>query len=231
MMSRKRLALPMEMKYFDTVQEQVVASAADWTGTEVPCISYLQSDGSTLGAYTDSALVPSASGSGYGQIQGTKYSIYGIRVSGEIIPTLVSDSADVQAGTSVRIVLVLDTQPNGAQAQGEEVFTDTGSAPHCNHAFLAMAAGSGDRFHVLRERLMMLQPGDSSSDGINTSSVVRTSGLFHFAYFFDTPLEVYIRSNSATPSVAQLSNANIFLLAHSGSGTQQIVSCTRVFYC
>jgi len=54
--------IPPETKYFDTVFSQTVASAQDWTGTEVPCVNYIQSDGTTVGAYTDSALIPSAIG-------------------------------------------------------------------------------------------------------------------------------------------------------------------------
>jgi len=226
---RSRIMAP-ETKYFDTVQSQTVASGADWTGTEVPSTSYIQSDGTTVGAYTDSALIPSAIGAGYGQVNGNKYYVKSIRTRGEIIPSLASDSADVQVGASVRVVLVHDTQPNGAQAQGEEVFTDTGSAQQCNYSFLAMGAGGGGRFRILKDKVFLLQPASTGTDGANTNSTVRSSAKFKMSYKPKKPIQVILKASSATPTVASLSNQNFFLLAHSSLATQTIVACTRVYY-
>lgn len=222
--------LPPETKYFDTVQNQTVASAADWTGTEVTCQTYIQSDGTTVGAYTDAALLPTAIGAGYGQVNGNKYFVKHMRVRGELVPSVGSDAADVQGPATVRIVLVHDTQPNGAQAQGEEVFTDTGSAGQCNYSFQAMGAGSGGRFRILKDKTFMLQPGMAGTDGTNTNSVVRNGAKFNFAYRPKKPIQVILKANSSTPTVASLSNNNIFLLAHSGGATQTIISCCRVYY-
>jgi len=118
-----------ETKYFDTSQGSAgIANAADWTGSELPSTNYIQSDGTTLGAYTDSALIPSAVGAGYGQVVGSKYHLKKIRTRGQIWSIVQSDQADVPLPSTVRMLLVMDTRPNGAQGQGEEVLADMGTA-------------------------------------------------------------------------------------------------------
>jgi len=224
--------MPTETKYFDTSFSQTVASAADWTGTEVPCTNYIQSDGTTVGSYTDSALIPSAIGAGYGQIDGSKYYLKKLRVKGMLLGSSAADQPDVLTATSVRVTLVQDTQPQGAQAQGESIFTDMGNAFQAQYSFLAMAAGSGGRFRILKDKLYMLQPGQTGTDGASTLSTVRQSLNFKFDVSFKKPLQVQLKANSAVPTVASLSNHNFFLLAHTttGTGGTTIVGCARAYY-
>lgn len=223
-----------ETKYFDTSQSMSLSTAADWTGSEVPCTNYIQSDGTTVGAYTDAALIPSAIGAGYGQVVGSKYKIKKIRVRGELQSQIAVDQADVPVPASVRLVLVHDTRPNGAQAQGEEVFTDMGSASQVNYSFLAMGAGQAGRFRILKDEFVMLQPAVAGADSlaVATNSIVRTGHLFSFTWKPKVPYEVLLKANSNTPTVASLSNCNIFLLAHSsnGNGATTLNSCARVYY-
>lgn len=226
------MALPFdaETKYFDTSQTQIVASAGDWTGSEVPSTNYVQSDGTTVGAYTDSALIPSAIGAGYGQVVGSKYRIKKVRVRGEVTSSAAQDQADVLGPCSVRVVLVMDTRPNGSQAQGEEVFSDMGTAAQCNYSFLAMGAGQAGRFRILADKVLQLQPGSAGTDGTNTNSTVRQGRLFKFSWKPRVPYEVMLKANSSTPAVASLSSCNIFLLAHSSATNPTINSCCRTYY-
>lgn len=219
-----------ETKYFDTSFSQTVAVAADWTGTEVPCTNYIQSDGTTLGAYTDSALIPSAIGAGFGQANGSKYVIKKVRVRGEVVGTVASDQADVPIPNTVRICLIQDTRPNGSQAQGEDVFADMGSAGQNNFNFLAMGAGNGSRFRILADEWVTLQPAVAGTDGANTNSTVRTGALFSFMWKPKKPVEVFLKANSSTPTVASLSSCNVFLLAHAASSTVALNGCARCYY-
>lgn len=219
-----------ETKYFDVCFTQTVASAADWTGTEVPCVNYMTSDGATDGAYTDSALIPSAIGAGYGQVVGSKYHLKKLRVRGEVSGVLQSDQADVPVSANVRLILVHDTSPNGAQAQGEVIINDLGDAFHVNYGFLAMAAGTGGRFRILADEVITLDPAVAGTDGASTNSVSRGSKTFSFMYKPKKPLQVCLKANSSTPTVASLSNHNIFLLAHSTKGSVQINGCARAYY-
>jgi len=228
----RAMPMPTETKYFDTAFQQTVASAADWTGTEVPCTAYIQSDGTTVGAYTDAALVPSAIGAGYGQVGGNKYYLQRMRVRGQLAPATISDQADVQVATTTRVLLICDTQPNGAQAQGEEVFTDMGSAAHNNFSFLAMAGGAGGRFQVLKDKVFIQQPAVVQTDGASTGSFVRTGNTFKFNVSFKKRRQLVLKANSAVPTVASLSNMNFFLLAHCSatSGAPVISGCARAYY-
>jgi len=221
-----------ETKYFDVSLLQTVASAADWTGTEVPCTNYIQSDGTTLGAYTDAALLPSAVGAGYGQVVGSKYHIKKIRIRGEVKSAIAVDQADVSVATTVRIVLVEDTRPNGAQGQGEEVFADMGTAAQNNFNFLAMGAGQGGRFRILKDEIVVLQPSVAGTDGANTNSVVNGAATFSFTYKPSGVKEVMLKANSATPTVASLSSCNYFLLCHSSATTigTVISAVSRCYY-
>lgn len=221
-----------ETKYFDTSFSQNIASAADWTGTEVPCTNYIQSDGTTVGAYTDSALIPSAIGAGYGQINGNKYYLKKLRIKGQVRPAVASDQADVPSAITCRIALVMDLQPQGAQAQGENVFTDMGTAAQAQYSFLAMAAGSGGRFRVLKDKVYVLNPAVAGTDGANTNSVTANAITFKFNMNFRKAIAVQLKANSATPTVASLSNTNIFLLAHvsGATPTSTIDGCARAYF-
>jgi len=224
---------PTETKYFDTSFSANVGVANDWTGTEVPMTNYIQSDGTTVGAYTDCALIPTAIGAGYGNINGNQYYLKKLRVKGRLIPSVVADSADVLAAYTTRLCLVLDLQPQGAQAQGESVFSDMGGANQCDFSFLAMGAGSGGRFRILKDKLILHQPGVAGTDGASTNSVANMGALFNFSVNWRKALRVILKANSATPTVASLANCNIFLLAHSSgpqAGQPVIVGCSRAYY-
>lgn len=225
-----RAVMPTETKYFDTSFGQSISTAADWTGSEVPCVNYIQSDGTTVGVYTDSALIPSAIGAGYGQVNGNKYYLKRLRLKGTVIPAVGSDQADVPAAASVRILLVQDLQPQGAQAQGESILTDMGSATQAHFSFMAMAAGSGGRFRILKDKVFMCQPGPAGTDGASTVSTVRQGFNFKMQANFAKPIQVQLKANSATPTVASLSNCNFFLLAHCTLGTATLSGCARAYF-
>ncbi|ANN22661.1 capsid protein [Circular ssDNA virus sp.] len=196
---------PGETKYFDTSFSQTISAAADWSGSEVPCTNYIQSDGTTVGAYTDSALIPSSVGAGYGQVVGSKFFLKKLRVRGNVASAVGSDQADVPLPQSCRLTLVQDTRPNGAQAQGEEVFTDMGAISQVHHSFLAMGAGQGSRFRILSDEFVDLQPAVAGTDGTNTNSVSRTGYTFSMVYKPKKPIQVFLKANSSTPTIASLS--------------------------
>jgi len=230
---KRASAFAPETKYFDTSFNSNVAIAADWTGSEVPCTNYIQSDGTTVGSYTDSALVPSAVGAGYGQVVGSKYLLKALRVRGVIGNQVAPDQADMPAAPVVTVCLVQDTQPNGAQAQGEEVFTDMGTALQCAFSYQAMGAGAGGRFKILKRKTYILAATVAGTDGANTNSIAIGTRPFEFTWQPKRPVTCCIKSSSATPTVATLSDNNFFLLAH-GSGVASypptIVGCARAYY-
>ncbi len=231
--SRANLMMP-ETKYFDCGINAVVTTAGStWADTEVPCDNYVNSSG-VAAAYTDSALIPSAGGSAYGQVVGNRYKLKKFRCRGDLKIATAADQADVGAAVQVRLMLVMDTQPNGAQAQGEDIMQDMGAAAENIYSYKRVADNSG-RFRILKDSFETLQPAVSGTDGTNTNSNSWEGKQFTFQYTPRTPIQVNIKSGNATPTVAGLTSCNIFLLCFGiTAGAAQavnIAAVSRAYYC
>jgi len=217
-----------ETKYFDTsFNAPLVGASGNWTSTEVPCDAYVDADGSTA-AYTASALIPSAIGSGYGQVDGNRYKLKKIRVRGQITRAPASDQADMNVGTPVRLMLIHDTQPNGAQAQGEDIMQAIGAEEDL-YSFKRVS-NAGGRFRILKDEFFFLENIVAGTDAANTNSLGFSSALFSFQYVPKTPITVNVKSGSATPAVSQLVTDNIFLLCQPAGTTVVIKGCARAYY-
>jgi len=204
-----------ETKYFDTYFTQTVDTAADWGSCGVSCSSYMNADGSTVSAYTDQALIPSATGSGNGQVVGSKYIIKKLKVRGEVLSQVSSDSADALPATTVRLMLVQDTQPNGGQALISTMLTDWGTAGQNQFSYQAISSGGGGRFKILYDKIFHLSPAMMGTDGTNTNTQIQNSRIFQITKSWKKGLKTVIKNGASTPAVAQLSDNNIFLVAHS----------------
>lgn len=226
-----------ETKYFDCSTEQkAIATANDWSGTEVLMTNRINGDGATITAYTAASIIPSAQGTGYGEILGVRYKLKGIRIKGHCNGVVGSDSADMIPGAVVRIVLVMDTNANAAQAQGENVFTDFGSDTVNVHSFLNMGTTTG-KFRILRDMRVVLNPADSINDatgasGTASGSRVLETQLFHMQWKPKTPITVTLAASAATPATAQLQSHNIFVLALTNDTSGALIHfCTRAYFC
>lgn len=230
-----------ETKYFDTAFSAAVTGAGtDWSSTEVPMTSYINSSGA-VAAYTDSAMIPSAVGSGYGQVMGNKYKLKALRVKGTLAVAVTTNSATIPEARISRLLLVMDKQPNGAQAQGEDVLQDMGGAINNLDSFMRVSEGAGRRFAILGDRKfkhesMIAQRSQTlATDPITASSNYQLQS-FKFAYAPKTPLEVQIKSGNAAPTIAGLVNTNIFLLALGITNAGSVIAVTvsgnaRAYFC
>jgi len=220
-----------ESKYFDTFFSASVDAAADWGSAVVANTSRINEDGSTISGYTDAALIPSGVGPGYGQVVGNKYILKKLKIRGELLSSPIPDSVDATTANTVRLMLVQDTQPNGAQVQATNLLTDWGTASQINYAFQAIASGGGGRFRVLYDKIHMMQPVMMGTDGTNTNSCINASKQFFISKKWKKGLKVIIKSNSGTPAVANLSDTNIFMVAHSaGVSSVTIRGNSRAIY-
>jgi len=233
--SALRAIVTPETKYFDVgINATVTAAGTDWANTEVPCDNYVNSSG-VAAAYTDSALIPSAVGSGYGQINGNRYKLKALRIRGAVDISTVTAGAAVSATRTARLLLVMDSQPNGAQAQGEDVMQDIGAAGENEFSFQRVSAVSG-RFRILKDLKFIIQPVAAAND--STASTVSTAFRripFDIRYAPKMPLTVNITSANSTPTVAGLVTANFFLLLYGGQFTGasaiNIQAASRAYYC
>lgn len=224
-----------ETKYFDTSgNASVTFTGTDWSASEVPCTNYVNNAG-TAASYTDSCLLPTAVGSGYGEINGNRYKLKKIRVKGEIniLPLVSVDTSGGTTNGRVRLLLVMDTEAHGSQAQGEDVMQDVGGAFSNLYSFMRVSDNLG-RFRILKDEIFVLnnegQPTVSASGG----AIFRTE-LFSFTYKPKVPINVSIKSGGTTPAIGKTQSHNIFLLVAGGSSAAvravAVNFASRAYYC
>jgi hypothetical protein len=229
-----------ETKYFDCNFNASMnpAMTSGWVGTEIPMDDYIDSSGSAA-AYTDSALIPSAIGSGYGQVNGNRYKLKKLRVRGLLSPQYSTGAADVQEPLVARLLLVMDTQPNGAQAQGEDILSNitNGASTSGNLFSFKRVATSSGRFRILKDQMFVIPTTAGAYNGTNIDSQ-RGCATFSFQYTPRVPIQVNIKSGNSTPTVAGLETCNIFMLFGSydsngllSAGTCTVTGASRAYYC
>lgn len=223
-----------ETKYFDCgFNNQMTSDGTAWTATEVPMDNFIDTSG-TIAAYTDKCLIPTASGTGYGQIIGGKYKLKRIRIRGHFRIDTITDQADSPEPNFIRLILVLDRQPNKAQAQGEVVMQDYGTAENNLHSFMNVIGNTG-RFQILKDKNYVIHADSSFNDAAATASVGFNGMNFKMGWSPQVPEIVNFVSGSATPNVAQCVSHNIFMLcmgirAGAAAGLK-IAGTSRCYYC
>lgn len=223
-----------ETKYFDTaIYATVTWAGTTWASSHVPCTNYVDSGGNPA-VYTDSCLIPTAIGSGYGQVNGNRYNLKKISVRGTIeLPPKGGVTNVLMNPANVRLLLVMDQQPNGAQATGDLIMQDIGTTSENLQSFQRVSASSG-RFRILKDKKASLQPLSSVHDGTNYWTA-HSGYKFNISHKFASPLRVNIASGNATPAIGGVVSHNIFLLAVcelNNTATSCIVTAaSRAYYC
>lgn len=222
-----------EVKYFDTSFDYTLSTANDWgTSTVLLAATYVNSSGS-VASYVGAPLIPSSIGSGYGQIVGNSYLIKRIKVRGVLYPGTNNTADAVRNGNAVRLIMVQDMQPNGAQAAANTFLTDFGVGGQNISSFMSIASGTGGRFRFLYDKIIKLPVGTSACSAppqINTGGQLE---VVEFEKTWKRGLRVYVTNTTPGPAVANLSNCNIFLVAQSSnSGVATVLwrACTRCSY-
>lgn len=140
-----------ESKYFDSfVDGAAIAEGTAWTGTE-------------LDPTANSLFTPNE-GSDIDNRIGRKVSVYKIVIRGSIQSAALPDQADIVGSPACRIILYMDKQTNGTQAQGEEVMASPGAATTalCSSTFQNLA--NLGRFRVLRDKYYKLGLSTAAPD-------------------------------------------------------------------
>jgi len=233
-------AMRPELKYFDTQFEGDIANNTDWGSAVVQCDRYLNADGSTVSAYTDSALIPSAIGSGYGQVIGSRYLLKYIKCRGSLF---VPHSTVTTAATDpihIRVMLCMDSSANGAQLAMSTVMTDWTGADALMHSYINISqSAAGGRFRILGDKYFALQPCTAVNNAAATTvSSAYEVKFFDFKHVFKTPLKVMVKSGGSTPAIGNLPEVNIFLAAQcyntgnsaAALGAARIVGVARAAY-
>lgn len=200
-----------EMKYFDTSYNGVSLSTAnDWSTSVLTASNYIASDGSTITAYSLAPIIPSAVGSSYGQVVGNKYMIRKIKVRGFLRPDPTDGaSANIGVDCRSRLIMLMDKQPSGVQAQPTDIFTDWGSNFNNLDSFQAVGTAGMARYRVLYDRTFVHHvEAVNSGSGDSAFSAVPIK----ISKTFKKGIVVNIRSNSSVPAMASLYDCNIYLV-------------------
>jgi len=203
-----------EMKYFDTSFGGVQFSTAnDWSAAVMAASAYMAADGSTVTAYNIAPIIPSAIGSGYGQIVGNKYAIRKLKVRGVILPEASVTQTYSGIDSRTRLLVLMDKQPNGSQVQPTDLLTDWGSNYNNLDSFLAVGTAGASRYRVLFDRTYIHHvEGTSNNTTAGSTSTAQSAIPVKWTKTFKKPLMVNVKSNSSTPAVASLYDCNIFLV-------------------
>lgn len=173
-----------ERKYYDSLLSAAnVAGSTNWQGTElVPLVKL--------------TLCVPTQGSGISNRIGRKIAVHKIKVRGVLVPTVLSDQADMVNPPSVRLLLVQDKQTNGSQMQGEEIMQAPATATTAltNTSFQSLA--NFGRFRVLKDKQYTWAHNSSGTDGANTNSIASHIKPFKFTVNFRKPVIVHFNSQN-----------------------------------
>jgi len=174
-------------------------------------------------------------------VVGTRYKLKGLRVKGFVKVAVSSTNASALEGRMVRLLLVKDSQPNGAQAQGEDIMQDFGSGVNNLESFVRVSEGAGMRYSILSDQFLALDAEyGARANTLATDPIQNTVSWqpkqFKFSWKPTKPVEVQVKSGNATPTVAGLVNCNIFMLAFgidaAGSSIATVVNgASRAYFC
>lgn len=224
---RRYISAP-EAKCFDTTMSATRSSTAGtWAGTVVACDKTFSSGASA--SYVFACLNPSARGTSDSQILGSKYLLKGISIRGSVQPPQHTALVQSEASAIGVMYLVMDKQPMGAQADGDDIFRAISSTSSSVYAYPQVKHKS--RFRLLAKKTVVF--GNGSMAGIGTGTTMSQQGssrAFHLKWFPKKGYKVQITTGAAaTPSVSAMMNCNIFLL-WSCNDTSYINAASRCYY-
>lgn len=211
-----RSAIRPNMKYFDVNFDGVALSTAnDWSAAVLQTSNYIGSDGTTVsasgGAYA--ALIPSATGSGYGQTQGNKYHIRKLKLRGLLLPEAATGGTVTGLPCRSRLIMLMDKQPNGVQAQPTDLLTDWASAANNLDSFLAVGSGGASRYRVLMDRTFIHRPAACVNNAAGTTvSTTYEPASVKMTKTFKKPIVVSLKGGVTTISLNALYDCNIYLV-------------------
>lgn len=207
-----------ESKYFDSyISDTSLPEGTAWTGTE------LDPAANTLFAPVE--------GSDINNRIGRKVSVYKISIRGVIYQTPLQDGTDPLSTAANRLILYMDTQTNGTQAQGEDLMGTPGAATtqltFCTFQNLANVG----RFRVLRDIILRPAPTVTTTDGANTTAETWSHVPFKMNVRFRKPIIVkFNATNGGTVGDIVDNSFHIIGQRSTSDGTGKISYQCRTYY-
>ncbi len=201
---------PGEMKYFDSeLSAKSLVVGADWTGTEF--------DPDTVPVASINCLFAPKQGSNIDERIGRNVKVHKLKVRGMITVTEQTGVTAADGAAYIRIVLVQDTQTNGLQMQGEQVFTDPVTASGNMAQLSFQSLENLGRFKVLKDiKLLMGNPnlgvGSTNVTNIQQGMVAK----FSFNISWRDPLIVHF-SQLAAGKVGDIVDHSFHILCNTNN--------------
>lgn len=172
-----------EMKYFDSAKNATsIVASTDWTGTEFQ---------PALPAPADTFFCPTV-GSAINQRIAREAKVMKIKIRGIVGITPQTGQSAGDVATTIRVLLVQDTQTNATQVQGEEVMAAPLVASAFNNVETFQSLANFGRFKVLKDKIIVLQNPNMANDTGATGGLVQ-QGLqkfFKMNHNFKVPASV-----------------------------------------
>ncbi len=202
-----------------------------FTGIEKKFVDYSISGGSMPVIWAASeqddptALAMSAIGQGDGESQrdGRVATLHSWFVKGFITNSELESQVAPIADTLCRVVVYLDKQTNGAQADAENVFDTIGASQDVNSV---KNLQNSARFRVLKDKTILNRNPNTNEGAINLFAAGQTFTPFKFGGIFNPPLRVNHTGTAAT--VAVIADNSLHISATSTQTTGLISYRSRV---
>lgn len=208
-----------ESKYFDSFQSALTIPApTSWVGTEL--------DPATL-----NTLFAPSEGSDIDNRVGRRVEVYKIAIKGVINTGLSQDDADVNQVPIARLILLIDQQTNGVQAQGEEVMAAPGAASALSTITTFQNTANFGRFRVLKDKIIRPTINVTATDGANTHSAQPNAQYFKMTVKFAKPVACrFNATNGGTVGDIVDNSFHLIGCRNSTDFTQTITYTCRTYY-
>lgn len=177
--------LDRELKFFDTTYPSALVTTQGWTGSEHETATY--------------GLFCPQQGDGASGRDGRRCLIKSVHLKGFISRRDESDQDDPAPPLLVTFMVVLDTQTNGAQAQGETIMSETPAADGRSISFRNLEYTN--RFKIIFKRTFVVRDTMCIPDGANTGSTTGTGFYFAVNKRMNIPVEFSASTGNITDIV------------------------------
>lgn len=208
-----------ERKYFDSTLAvtQLQATAASWASGEVD-------------PATANALFCPVQGTGISDRIGRKVHVLKLKIHGLVGYTAVSAQTAVQHYPFARIIVVQDTQTNGAPLNAEDVMQASATAATANQCLAFSNLANLGRYRILKDKTIMLNATQSDNNG-SATTISQDFGNYPFKcnITFRKPVVVHYNATNGGTVADTVDNSFHVIALSTGTSVSLVYQCRVVF--
>lgn len=163
-----------------------------------------------------------AQGDGESQRDGRHYDIYSLHINANFDVQSEEDAGGPREDFMVRLLIVLDTQTNGAELAGGDVMENGG--PHILNGHKDLR--HDDRFEILYDRTVVLHTRNTEGGSANEYSNGHLYFPFKIGLDFDIPIPVYCKGTGA--GVENIVDNSLHMITSATSGDVRLAYTSRI---